>query len=67
MYERRYAGERYKQGVHGLAFRYDTQEKQWVNSHKTWEEVVSISFLDYERYNFMGSNSEIISGIEDRV
>ena len=54
-------GEYFKRGAHGLAYRWDTSLKEWVNSHKTWDEVRegsavfgAVNDLSSEKYNFTG-------------
>ena len=54
-------GEYFKRGEHGLNYRWDTSLKEWVNSHKTWDEVRegstvfgAVNDLSSEKYNFTG-------------
>jgi len=48
-------GEKYKKGVHGLAFRWDADLNDWIKANRTWSEIEGLSgrrALEAERYNF---------------
>ena len=60
-------GEKYKKGVHGLAFRWDCDLKEWIKANMSWREVEALSgrrALESERYNFTGNNEEIKQGLD---